>query len=130
MNPRRIEFLKDKALVLAIGEIQNRKSDHKPVGDMLGMIDVLKSEVRAEYLALLVFEIEQSTGVTVDMFPDWEDRDDHTDAEIDYGARHDTALQEFRASYIRCKELSENGALNGSNIIDFASHKRRRELAA
>lgn len=130
MNPRRAEFLRDKAMVIAIGEIQNRKSDRKSFSDMLGMIDMLKSDVRAEYLALLTFQIEQETGMAVDLFPDWDECDEHTVEEIEYGARFDTALEDFRSSYIRGMELAESGAFNGSNVIDFVAYKRRRELAA
>ncbi len=130
MNPRRVEFLRDKAMVYAIAEIQNRKSDRKPMSDMIGMIDGLKSEVRPEYLALLVFQFEQETGNVVDIFPEWDESDEHTEGDIEYGARFDTSLAEFRASYIRSKELAEAGAFNGSNVIDFAAYKRRRELAA
>ncbi|WP_280994838.1 hypothetical protein [Ochrobactrum sp. 19YEA23] len=117
-------------MVIAICGIQSRRSDRTPISDMLGMIDILKSDVHAEYLAMLVFQVEQETGTTVDMFPDWDDVDDHSQEEIEYGARFDTSLADFRTAYTRGKELSESGAFNGSNVIDFVAYKCRRDLAA
>lgn len=131
MNEARQQHIENRAMLTAIAEMQVRPAGKCPLSDLMDMCILFRSRVLPDYAATLAFSHEIQTGQQVDIFIDLDqDFSEWEQSDIEYSIDFETALTSMKNGLQKSRELANSGAHDGTNVIDFASYKRRRELAA
>lgn len=131
MNEARQQHIENRAMLTAIGEMQTRPAGKCPLSDLMDMCSLFRTRALPEYAATLAFSHEIQTGQEVDIFIDLnQDISEWEQSDLEYSIDFETALTSMKNGLQKSRELANSGATNGTNIIDFASYKRRRTAAA